>query len=316
MRAMVTGVAGFIGSHLAERLVSDGWEVLGVDSFTETYDRALKERNIEGLRGKKGFEMVRGDLLGLELAELLGSVRVVFHLAAEAGVRSSWGSDFSKYVNRNVLATQRLLEACRDRPLEKFIYASSSSIYGEMQELKPLDELDCPMPHSPYGVTKLAAEHLCRTYWRNFGVPVVSLRYFTVYGPRQRPDMAFHRFLRSIYEGSEVVIFGDGDQSRDFTFVSDVVDATLLAATRGVNGGVYNIGGGSRATLTEVLRIMEEVTSYRPTVSRGPRGHGEVMHTWANTEKANAELGFRSKVSLSEGIARQWEWIRGLMKGK
>lgn len=308
MKCMVTGVAGFIGSHLAERLLQEGFEVVGVDAFTDAYDPAFKEENIQQLVQSPQFRLIRGDLLGLDLDRLLEGVEVVFHQAAQAGVRSSWGGEFHHYVARNVTATQRLLEACKDRLLRKFVYASSSSVYGET-ELYPTPEEALPRPVSPYGVTKLAAEHLCVLYWKNYGVPTVSLRYFTVYGPRQRPDMAFHRFIAALHRGDPIPLYGDGEQSRDFTYISDVVEANLLAVRRGHSGEVYNIGGGARATLREVLGLLEEITGEHLQIQYREVQRGDVRHTRAELSKSREELGYAPKVPLVEGLRMQVEWI-------
>jgi UDP-glucose 4-epimerase len=310
MKCLVTGAAGFIGSHLAERLVQEGFEVVGVDAFTDAYDPAVKEQNVRQLLQSPQFRLIRGDLLALDLDQLLEGVEVVYHQAAQAGVRSSWGGEFHHYVARNVAATQRLLEACKDRSLRKFVYASSSSVYGE-SEVYPTPEEALPRPVSPYGVTKLAAEHLCVLYWKNYEIPTVSLRYFTVYGPRQRPDMAFHRFIVAIHRGEPISLYGDGEQSRDFTYISDVVEANLLAAEKGRPGEVYNIGGGARATLKEVLGLLEEITGERPQVQRREVQRGDVRHTRAELSKSRAELGYAPKVPLIEGLKRQVEWILG-----
>jgi len=243
MRALVTGVAGFIGSTLAERLLADGADVVGIDAFTDYYPRPIKEANIEALRAHARFRFVEARIQDADLAALLTDRTHVFHLAAQAGVRKSWGTDFAVYTVNNIEATQVLLEAACARPLERFVYASSSSAYGDNVAI-PMREDALPQPVSPYGVTKLAAEQLCYLYHVNHGVPAVSLRYFTVYGPRQRPDMGFHRFLSATLEGRAITLFGDGAQTRDFTFVQDAVTATVAAATLGVPGRVYNIGGG------------------------------------------------------------------------
>jgi UDP-glucose 4-epimerase len=313
MKCLVTGAAGFIGSHLAEGLLDRGHQVVGVDSFTEAYDPGLKEANTRSLRVRNGFRMVRGDLVEVDLEELLEGVDVVFHLAAQAGVRSSWGGEFYLYLHRNVLATQRLLEACKNRALHRFVYASSSSVYGD-QFSYPTSEEVLPSPMSPYGVTKLAAEHLCRLYWKNHQVPCVSLRYFTVYGPRQRPDMAFHRFMRAAWTGEPLVLFGDGRQSRDFTYVADVVRANMRAAERGEAGKVYNIGGGSRATVLEVLEVLEKVTGRRAPVRWEPAQRGDVRHTWADLTRASRDLEYEPEVSLPEGLRMEWEWVIELLE--
>jgi UDP-glucose 4-epimerase len=308
VKAVVTGVAGFVGSHLAERLLGEGWEVLGIDAFVDFYPRGLKEANLAAARGHGRFRLVEGALQDLELSPLLQGAEVVFHLAAQAGVRASWGRDFALYSDHNVLATQRLLEAAVAAGAPRVVYASSSSVYGTCREL-PLSENSRCQPVSPYGVTKLAAEQLCHLYWSNHGLPVVSLRYFTAYGPRQRPDMAFHRFLRAARDGAPIHVFGDGEQTRDFTFVSDVVAATRAAADSGRPGGVYNVGGGERVSLNAVLGRIERVTGRALTVRREPAQKGDMRDTFADTSAARRELGFRSSVDLERGLAREWEWI-------
>jgi nucleoside-diphosphate-sugar epimerase len=307
-RVLVTGVAGFIGSHLAEALIARGHEVVGIDALTDYYNPKLKEANLVGLRRDPRFHFVRGDLNEIDLGQVAEGVGVVFHQAAQAGVRASWGREFTIYTRQNVDATQRLLEFFRGRPLRKFVYASSSSVYGETTEL-PMREDSPTCPHSPYGVTKLAAEHLVGLYHRNFGLPAVSLRYFTVYGPRQRPDMAFHRFIAALLAGQPIAVYGDGRQTRDFTFVGDAVAANLAAADRGTPGGVFNIGGGSRVPLREVLDLLLSLIG-QGEVRYEARQHGDVTHTWADTTRARAELGFAPAVGLAEGLERQVAWQR------
>jgi nucleoside-diphosphate-sugar epimerase len=309
VRAVVTGAAGFIGSHLAESLLAAGHEVTGVDAFTDYYPRAAKERNLETARDHRSFRLVEGRLQDMDLRPLLEGTDQVFHLAAQAGVRASWGREFAHYTEHNVLATQRLLEAARAAGSPRVVYASSSSVYGDAPGLPFREDARCE-PVSPYGVSKLAAEHLGVLYQRNFGLPVVSLRYFTVYGPRQRPDMAFHRFLRAARDGEPVHVFGDGSQTRDFTFVSDIVAATRAAADSGRPGGVYNVGGGERVVLSDVLRRIEDVTGRRLTVQRDEVQKGDMRDTFADTTAARRDLSFRSTVSLAEGLEREWQWIR------
>jgi nucleoside-diphosphate-sugar epimerase len=309
-RCLVTGAAGFIGSHLARRLLGLGHEVVGIDSFTDYYDRSQKEDNIADLLGEENFTFIEGDLLEYPLAELLPGTDLVFHQAAQAGVRASWGKNFRVYLDNNVLATQLLLEACLQSPPRKMVFASSSSVYGDVERL-PASEEDAPRPVSPYGVTKLASENLCRLYWKNFGLPVVNLRYFTVYGPGQRPDMAFHRFLRAMLRGEPLNVFGDGRQSRDFTYVADAVEANLLAAEKGTDGLAYNIGGGHRCTLLEVIRIMEEVSGVKADLKFMDPEKGDVKHTQSDTSRAGEHLGFSPRFSLEEGIKREYEWIKG-----
>lgn len=313
---LVTGVAGFVGSHLAERLLRDGYRVVGVDCFTDYYAREIKERNLRGLRGQPGFTFIEADLGGMDLPALLQGVSYVFHQAAQAGVRASWGASFAIYTDLNILTTQKLLEAARTAPrLQRFTYASSSSVYGDSAEL-PLRESSATAPVSPYGVTKLAGEHLARLYASNFGVPTVSLRYFTVYGPRQRPDMAFHKFLRAIYAGEAIPVYGDGEQTRDFTYIADAVEANILTMTHGSPGDYLNIGGGSRVTLNECLRVLGEVTDREVRVARQPAQPGDVRHTWADATLAERILGFTPRVSLREGLAAEAAWYRREMLGE
>lgn len=308
-RAVVTGAAGFIGSHLAESLVRDGYEVVGVDCFTDYYPREVKERNLSGLRQAPGFRLVEGRLQDLPLAPLLEGAQHVYHLAAQAGVRASWGREFELYTDHNVLASQRLLEAAVAAGQPRVVYASSSSVYGDSQEM-PLREDGPCRPVSPYGVTKLAAEHLAVLYHRNHALPTVSLRFFTVYGPRQRPDMAFNRFLTAALTDAPVTVYGDGLQTRDFTYVDDIVAALRAAALSGRPGSVYNVGGGERIALNDVLSLVERVTARPLRIQRQEAQKGDMRDTFADTTAAARDLGFRSRVSLAEGLAREWEWLR------
>ncbi len=309
MRCLVTGVAGFVGSTLAERLVALGHDVLGVDCFTDYYPRSNKEANLVALRAGPRFGFEELDLATADLAPLVKGTDAIFHQAAQAGVRASWGTMFETYTSCNVLATQRLLEATKQAgTVERFVYASSSSVYGDTTDL-PMRETSRPRPFSPYGVTKLAAEHLCELYRENFGVPTVSLRYFTVYGPRQRPDMGFHRFIARLLRGEPLPVYGDGEQTRDFTFVGDIVEANLQSLNEGAKG-VYNIGGGSRVTLNDVLATLGELTGRPLALDRQGKQPGDVRHTAADTSRAQAELSYQPKVSLREGLARQVEWMK------
>ena len=310
MRALVTGAAGFIGSHLSESLLGDGFEVVGIDAFVDYYPRSVKEGNLAAAARHPAFRLVEGRVQDLDLRALLDGVEQVFHLAAQAGVRASWGRDFELYTEHNVLATQRLLEAALVAGKPRIVYASSSSVYGDAPELPLREESPC-RPVSPYGVTKLAAEHLGRLYERNHGLPVVSLRYFTVYGPRQRPDMAFHRFLKAARDDQPIRVFGDGEQTRDFTFVADIVAATRAAALKGRPGMAYNVGGGERVSLNQVLRTIEGITGRPFRVSREEPQKGDMRDTAADTGAAQRDLGFRPTVSLAAGLRREWEWIKG-----
>ena len=308
MKALVTGAAGFIASTLCERLLESGAEVTGIDCFTDYYPRPLKERNLSGLRNARWFTFVEQALADANLDALLQGVTHVFHLAAQAGVRKSWGQDFRVYTVNNVDASQLLLEACVGKPIERFVYTSSSSIYGDEVAL-PMREDARPQPVSPYGVTKLAAEHLCYLYHVNHSVPTVSLRYFTVYGPRQRPDMGFSRFFEAVLRDEPITMFGDGRQTRDFTFVADAVSATVNAATRGKPGGVYNIGGGSRVELLDVFELIRLVTGRPLTIERLDAQRGDMRDTYADTTRARTDLGFAPTVTLEQGLRAQYEWI-------
>jgi UDP-glucose 4-epimerase len=310
MKCLVTGAAGFIGSHLAERLVELGHEVVGVDCFLDYYPRAVKERNLRALREHARFRADERDLCRADLEPLLAGVEWVFHQAAQAGVRASWGRDFEIYALHNVLATQRLLEASRDLGVRRFVYASSSSVYGDTTDL-PMREQSLPRPISPYGVTKLAAEHLCWLYWKNYGLSTASLRYFTVYGPRQRPDMAMHRFLKGALTGSVITLYDDGEQTRDFTYVSDVVAANVAAAERAEGGEVFSIGGGSQVSINQVLATIEAIAGRPLHIQRDARQKGDVRHTAADCTRARERLGFRPAVPLAQGLRQEWEWIRG-----
>ena len=307
---LVTGVAGFIGSNLAERLLQSGHTVVGVDAVTDYYSPELKRRNLSELLGRPGFSFHEENLLSANLGERLRGIDVVFHLAAQPGVRKSWGGTFATYLDNNVAATQRLLEAVRDVPITRFVFASSSSVYGTATDL-PVRETTMPQPISPYGVTKLAAEHLCGVYAHAFGVPAVSLRYFTVYGPRQRPDMAFNRFVKAILDGAEIELYGDGEQTRDFTFVSDAVAATVAAAGADLDGGVgrvYNVGGGSRVTVNHVIGLLERITGKRARIVRRAAQPGDARDTFADCSAARADLGYQPAVALDAGLEALVRW--------
>jgi UDP-glucose 4-epimerase len=309
----VTGAAGFIGSTLADQLLREGADVVGIDSFTDYYPRPMKERNLAWARAQPAFRFVESRIQDADLASLLSDRTHVFHLAAQAGVRKSWGRDFAVYTENNIEATQVLLEAVCGKPgLERVVYASSSSVYGDHVPL-PMKE-DVPLqPVSPYGVSKLAAEQLCYLYYASFGVPAVSLRYFTVYGPRQRPDMAFHKFLTATIREEPITLFGDGEQTRDFTFVHDAVVATIAAGTRGVPGRVYNIGGGSRVSMNDVIDLIGRVSGRRPLVTVDHAQKGDMRHTYAETWLARLDLGFDPKVSLEEGLAAEYQWLASIL---
>ena len=308
MRALVTGAAGFIGSHLSERLLSQGAEVVAVDCFTDYYPREIKERNLSALRGQPRWTFIEADLNAIDVRAQLEGVTHVFHLAAQAGVRKSWGRDFQTYTALNVDATQRLLDACVGLPVERVVYASSSSVYGDDVPM-PMREDAMVQPVSPYGVTKLAAEHLCHLYYVNHRVPAVSLRYFTVYGPRQRPDMGFNRFFAAVLNGQPLVQYGDGRQTRDFTYIADIVTATAAAAVRGVPGRVYNIGGGSRVPLRDVFDMIARVTGRSIDITQQPAQKGDMRDTYADTSRARADLAFAPSVDLETGLRTMFTWM-------
>jgi nucleoside-diphosphate-sugar epimerase len=309
VNALVTGAAGFIGSTLVDRLLAEGADVVGVDAFLDYYPRPIKERNLGPAMKHGRFRFVETRLQDADIPSLVAGRTHIFHLAAQAGVRKSWGRDFTVYTVNNIEATQALLEACRGVPIERLVYASTSSVYGDEAAI-PMREDALPQPVSPYGVTKLAAEQLCHLYHVNFGVPTTALRYFTVYGPRQRPDMAFHKFLRAARDGTPITVYGDGEQTRDFTFVHDAVTATVAAATRGVPGRVYNVGGGSRVTVNEVLAMIGRVTGRQPIVQVDAAQNGDMRHTFADTGRARTDLGFIPSVQLLEGLAAEYQWLK------
>ncbi|TMG58249.1 MAG: NAD-dependent epimerase/dehydratase family protein [Chloroflexi bacterium] len=313
-RVVVTGAAGFIGSHLCERLLADGHEVIGIDSFSDYYERGRKEQNLETLRRDGRFTLEELDLVAADLSKPLRGAKVVFHLAGQPGVRPSWGGHFDRYVQDNIVATQRLLEALREVAVERLVFASSSSVYGDA-EMFPTKETALPRPVSPYGMTKLAAEHLTFVYLRNFGIPATSLRYFTVYGPRQRPDMAFVRFMDALVEGHEIEIYGDGEQTREFTFVSDAVDGTVKAASADVVGQIVNLGGGSRVTINRVLATLEDISRLEAHRKFLPAAPGDPRHTGASINVARERLGWEPRVALREGLAKQWQWFQETRAG-
>jgi len=319
-KMVVTGAAGFIGSHLVERLLAEGHDVVGVDSFEDFYAREVKESNLAAARASQRFELIEARIQDLArppdvtsaaapLPAIVDGATAVYHLAAQAGVRSSWGSSFEVYTDNNVLATQMLLEACRAAGVSRVVYASSSSVYGDVDELPMREDARC-RPVSPYGVTKLAAEHLCDLYWTCFGLESVSLRFFTVYGARQRPDMAFNRFIRALRDGDEIVVYGSGEQTRDFTFVDDIV-AGVVAATTAPSGGIFNLAGGSRVSLLEAIAVLEDVMGSKARVSSRGEEAGDVRDTWADLSRARESLDYEPRVGLAEGLAKEAAWLAG-----
>jgi UDP-glucuronate 4-epimerase len=311
MRALVTGAAGFVGSQLVDALLARGDAVVGVDCFTPYYGRAAKEENLAGARADPRFEIVEADLRTHDIATLLDGIDVVFHQAAQAGVRLSWSDGFVDYVGHNVLATQRLLEAVRAaRPSARVVNASSSSVYGN-QPRYPTREDDLPKPYSPYGVTKLAAEHLCGLYAENWGLHTVSLRYFTVFGPRQRPDMSIHRLCEAVLSGLEFPRYGDGNQVREFTYVDDIVRGNLAAANADVAPGTsVNLAGGGEITLNELISLVGELGGAPVKVDEHAAQAGDAFRNGGAIDRARAMLGWEPRVSLRDGIAAQFAWHR------
>jgi UDP-glucuronate 4-epimerase len=300
VRYVVTGAAGFIGSHLAEALLREGHDVLGIDSFNDYYDPALKEENAGGL------DVARADLAEDPLDELLEGADGVFHLAGQPGVRASFGTGFADYLSRNVLASQRVFEAAAALDL-RVVFASSSSVYGDAERYPTPEDTELH-PISPYGITKAACEHLARAYAQRDRLDAVVLRYFNVYGPRQRPDTAFARIVEALVEARTFELYGDGSISRGFTYVDDVVAATLAAMERGRRGAVYNVGGGSETTMRQTIRLLERIAGRRLDVVRRPPAAGDPRRTAADTSRARAELGWRPLVDLEQGLEAQWEW--------
>jgi nucleoside-diphosphate-sugar epimerase len=311
MRTVVTGAVGFVGSHLCRYLLERGDDVVGIDAVTDFYDVGRKEANLAALTAWDSFTFHQADLLDAPLGPLVDGAEVVYHLAGQPGVRPSWGSEFRVYAERNILATQRLLEALRDVPVRKIVYTSSSSVYGDAESY-PTAENMRPRPVSPYGVTKLAAEHLCELYRANFGTPTASLRLFTVYGPGQRPDMAFSRLIEAALRGDPFPLFGDGRQTRDFTYVGDVVQA-LCAAAASAWTGVANIGGGSRTSMAEVIRIVRPLVGRDVETVRLPAQPGDVRHTAADTALARHAFGYAPTIPLAEGLTRMVKAQSALM---
>ncbi|HEV3262165.1 MAG TPA: NAD-dependent epimerase/dehydratase family protein [Gemmataceae bacterium] len=304
MKCLVTGAAGFIGSHLCERLLRSGHTVAGIDAFIPYYPRAVKEANLAAARGFREFAFHALDLRTDPLEPLMEGVEIVFHLAAMAGLPKSW-TDFDLYQSCNLVGTQRLLETVRRLPQPpRFVHASTSSVYGRFSAG---DETLPTRPISPYGVTKLAAEHLCRAYADEHGLPLTVLRYFSVYGPRQRPDMGYHRFIRALLTGEDVTVYGDGQQVRSNTYISDCVDATV-AATGAIPGEVYNVGSGEAVNVWEVLGKLESITGRKAAVRREPGRAGDQRCTCADTTKLRRHLGWEPQVSLEEGLAQQVAW--------
>jgi nucleoside-diphosphate-sugar epimerase len=312
MKIVVTGAAGFIGSHLCEKLLEDEQNiVIGIDGFIGPTPIHLKSFNMDSLCSHPRFTMLAQDLFMIDLEALLKDVDIIYHLAGMPGVRTSWGKEFEAYILHNISSTQRLLEACKNSPIKQFIYASTSSVYGE--KIGKLSETAETAPLSPYGITKLTGEHLCRVYHTSFGIPTVVLRYFTVYGPRQRPDMSFHRFIKQLLTKQPITIFGDGMQSRDFTYISDCIAGTIsVLGKRHIIGKTFNIGGKEKASINEVIDLLEELTGIKADRHYFPSALGEPKHTWADLSMAEQDLHYSPKITLKEGLRREIEYIRSI----
>lgn len=310
MKSIVTGCAGFIGSNLTEKLLSMKHEVIGIDRFSDYYPITQKEKNISLFKDNSNFHLIRKNIIDIDFKKekIMDDVDIVFHLAAQAGVRSSWQNNFKIYVNDNILSTQKLLEASIDSGLKKFICASSSSVYGEVEKL-PMKEDQPLKPVSPYGVSKYAAENLCSLYTKNFDLPSIILRYFTVYGQFQRPDMAIYRFIKSLAQGSKIFVYGDGNQTRDFTHISDIIEATILAIKFPGRHEVFNIGGGSRISISEIINILENLLKKKADIKYLENQKGDVTHTYADISKAKKKLGYEPKTKIEDGLEREIKWF-------
>jgi nucleoside-diphosphate-sugar epimerase len=306
MKALVTGCAGFVGSSITDKLLTAGYSIIGIDNFTDYYPIEIKKRNLESALKHDNFTFLESDLIDLyEFPD----ADYIFHQAAQAGVRASWGKNFEIYTRNNILVTQRLLEYYKDKDVKKFVFASSSSIYGDVDEL-PIKE-DVPKnPISPYGVTKLAAENLCYLYHINYGLPAVSLRYFTVYGPRQRPDMGIHKFINAVLTGSQISIFGNGNQTRDFTYISDIVTANILAAHCTSDWTCLNIGGGSRISINDLINLIETIVKRKANVRYIQNQKGDVKHTYADVTLAKEIIGYYPEVDIETGIVNQVQFLQ------
>ena len=312
-QVIVTGAAGFIGSHLCERLLDRGDDVIGLDCFTDYYARPLKERNLTALKGREGFRFVEADLADANLLPLLEGRTIVYHLAAQAGVRASWGTEFDAYIRHNIQATQRLLEALKERSDVRLVFASSSSVYGKTKVL-PTPEDSKLTPNSPYGATKVTGEDLCQLYRENWGLDYAALRYFTVYGPRQRPDMGFHKFLRAILEERPLDVYGDGSQSRDCTYVGDIVEATIQAGDNRTPSQVFNVGGGTRRSLQDILGIMEDILGKKAQIRYTEKERGDVPHTHADISKSRDEFGYNPRTPVEEGLRAEALWMKEIVE--
>ena len=308
--ALITGVAGFIGSSLAEKLLKDNFKVIGIDSFTNYYSPYIKEKNIENCLKHSNFSLIRQDLDTLDLSRIFENIEYVFHLSAQPGARASWGKEFTTYVKNNISITQKILESLKNNTtLKKFVFGSSSSVYGNQSSIMN-EETSLTRPVSPYGVTKLASENLVNLYFKNYEIPTISLRYFTVYGPKQRPDMAFTRFFHSIIKDKKLIIFGNGEQTRDFTYVDDIVKATINAATSDSVGEILNVGGGSVFSLIQIIEFMKEITEKKLEIDFKKEQKGDVEHTSADISKSKKLINYKSNTDIKYGLTQQYEYIK------
>ena len=310
-RSIVTGAAGFVGSHIVERLLELGHDVVGVDCFTDYYDRSRKEANLAVATDHDAFTLVEADLVSADLGELLDGAEFVFHQAGQAGVRPSWGSHFAGYLRNNIDATQRLLEAAKDASITKMVFASSSSIYGEREDgpFRETDPVDRPI--SPYAATKRAGELTAHTFHHACGLSITCARIFTAYGPRQRPDLAIRKFAERMRERKSVPVFGDGHSLRDFTYIDDLVDGLVRALDRDLGFAILNLGNGGKISVLGVIELLEKTLKVPAQIEWLPAQTGDVRRTWSDTTAARKALGFEPKVSIDEGIARFADWLRG-----
>jgi len=308
--ALITGVAGFIGSSLAEKLLKDNFKVIGIDSFTNYYSPHIKEKNIENCLKHSNFSLIRQDLDTLDLSTMFENAEYIFHLSAQPGARASWGKEFTTYVKNNISITQKILESLKNNTtLKKFVFGSSSSVYGNQSSIMN-EETSLTRPVSPYGVTKLASENLVNLYFKNYEIPTISLRYFTVYGPKQRPDMAFTRFFHSIIKDKKLIIFGNGEQTRDFTYVDDIVKATINAATSDSVGEILNVGGGSVFSLIQIIEFMKEITEKELEINFEKEQKGDVKYTNADISKSKKLINYKPSRNIKYGLTQQYEYIK------
>ena len=310
---VITGVAGFIGSHLAEKLLHNNFKVIGIDSFTNYYPKKIKKNNLKECLKNKNFSFISKDLIEIDLLSIFRKSQHLFHLAAQPGVRSSWGSKFETYVKENILVTQRILGYARAaNSFKKIIMASSSSVYGE-QEGQMNEENTITKPVSPYGVTKLAAENLCRIYAKNYNLPITSLRYFTVYGPRQRPDMAFMQFIKAALTNSKLIVYGDGFQTRDFTYIDDIVKASISCIEGNLSNEILNIGGGFVVSINDILKLLTDISQTELKISYTTQQKGDAIHTEADISKAIRLIDYKPKTKIKDGLMQEFTYVKNTL---